>query len=107
MYEDLFNILICFYSRKTYNQISFKSDSFELSYLQELLDRQERELEQVLSKDYHSMDMDLKQKRYKKTKGCNDDISCGAKKAGFNLPIRVNNYSVRAMEGLLEINFPW
>ena len=37
---------------------------------------------------------------------CNDDISCGAKKAGFNLPIRVKNYNVRAMKGLLEINFP-
>ena len=37
---------------------------------------------------------------------CGDDIYCGAKKAGFNLPIRVKNYSVRAMEGLLEINFP-
>ena len=37
---------------------------------------------------------------------CNDDISCGAKKAGFNLPIRVKHYNVRAMKGLLEINFP-
>ena len=37
---------------------------------------------------------------------CDDDISCGAKKAGFNLPVMVKNYSVRAMEGLLEINFP-
>ena len=37
---------------------------------------------------------------------CDDDISCGAKKAGFNLPLNVKNYSVRAMNGLLEINFP-
>ena len=37
---------------------------------------------------------------------CGDDISCGAKKAGFNLPIAVRNYSVRAMAGILEINFP-
>ena len=37
---------------------------------------------------------------------CGDDIYCGAKKAGFNLPVRVKNYSVRAMEGLLEIRFP-
>lgn len=37
---------------------------------------------------------------------CEDDISCGAKKAGFNLPIRVKDYYVRAMDGLLEINFP-
>ena len=37
---------------------------------------------------------------------CGDDIYCGAKKAGFNLPVRVENYSVRAMKNLLEINFP-
>ena len=37
---------------------------------------------------------------------CGDDIYCGAKKAGFNLPLRVKDYSVRAMDGLLEINFP-
>ena len=37
---------------------------------------------------------------------CGDDIYCGAKKAGFNLAVRVKNYSVRAMEGLLEIRFP-
>ena len=37
---------------------------------------------------------------------CGDDISCGAKKAGFNLPLRVNNYSVRAMEDMIEIKFP-
>ena len=37
---------------------------------------------------------------------CNDDISCSAKKAGFNLPLRVENYSTRAMKGMLEITFP-
>ncbi len=37
---------------------------------------------------------------------CNDDISCGAKKAGFNFPIRVKNYTVRAMKDMIEINFP-
>lgn len=37
---------------------------------------------------------------------CGENIYCGAKKAGFNLPVRVENYSVRAMENLLEINFP-
>ena len=37
---------------------------------------------------------------------CGNDISCGAKKAGFNLPIKVDNYSVRAMDGMLEITFP-
>lgn len=37
---------------------------------------------------------------------CDDDISCAAKKAGFNLPIGVNIYSARAMDGMLELNFP-
>ena len=37
---------------------------------------------------------------------CGDDISCGAKKAGFNFPLRIENYSVRAMNGMLEISFP-
>ena len=37
---------------------------------------------------------------------CGDDISCGAKKAGFNFPLRVKNYSVRAMEDMIEITFP-
>ena len=38
---------------------------------------------------------------------CKDDISCGAKKAGFNLPLRVENYKVRAMKGMIEISFPY
>lgn len=37
---------------------------------------------------------------------CSDDISCGARKAGFNLPLNVKNYSVRAMKDVLEIDFP-
>jgi hypothetical protein len=37
---------------------------------------------------------------------CNDDIYCASKKAGFNFPINVKNYSVRAMEGMIEITFP-
>ena len=37
---------------------------------------------------------------------CGDDISCGAKKAGFNFPLRVKNYSVRAMKDMMEITFP-
>lgn len=37
---------------------------------------------------------------------CGDDISCGAKKAGFNFPLRVQNYSVRAMDDMIEIKFP-
>ena len=37
---------------------------------------------------------------------CKDDISCAAQKAGFNFPLRVNNYSVRAMNDMIEIRFP-
>ena len=37
---------------------------------------------------------------------CGDDISCGAKQAGFNFPLRIENYSVRAMNGMMEISFP-
>ena len=37
---------------------------------------------------------------------CNDDISCGAKIAGFNFPLRINNYSIRAMNDMMEITFP-
>ena len=38
---------------------------------------------------------------------CNDDISCAAVKAGFNFPLRVKNYSVRAMNDMIEIKFPF
>jgi len=37
---------------------------------------------------------------------CEDDISCGAEKAGFNFPLKVENYTVRAMKGMLELRFP-
>lgn len=37
---------------------------------------------------------------------CGDDIYCGAQKAGFNLPLRLKKYSVRAMKDVLEITFP-
>ena len=37
---------------------------------------------------------------------CGDDISCGAQKAGFNFPLRVKNYSVRAMDDMIQIKFP-
>lgn len=37
---------------------------------------------------------------------CGDNISCGADKAGFNFPLRVEKYSVRAMEDMIEITFP-
>ena len=36
---------------------------------------------------------------------CEDDISCGAAKAGFNFPLKVENYTVRAMKGMLELRF--
>ena len=37
---------------------------------------------------------------------CGNDISCGALKAGFNFPLNVENYTVRAMKGMLELRFP-
>jgi hypothetical protein len=36
---------------------------------------------------------------------CGNDLGCGAKKAGFNFPIKAENYTVRAMEGMLELRF--
>jgi len=37
---------------------------------------------------------------------CGKDIGCGAQKAGFNFPLKVKNYTVRAMKGMLELRFP-
>ena len=37
---------------------------------------------------------------------CDDDIYCAAQKAGFNFPLRVQNYTVRAMNDMIEIIFP-
>lgn len=37
---------------------------------------------------------------------CGEDIGCGAQKAGFTFPLAVKNYTVRAMEGMLELRFP-
>ena len=37
---------------------------------------------------------------------CNDDIYCASQKAGFNFPLRVKNYTVRAMKDMIEIKFP-
>lgn len=37
---------------------------------------------------------------------CGNDISCGAAKAGFNFPLQVENYTVRAMNDMMEITFP-
>ena len=37
---------------------------------------------------------------------CGEDIGCGAAKAGFDFPLRVKNYTVRAMPDMMEIRFP-
>ena len=37
---------------------------------------------------------------------CGNDISCGALKAGFNFLLNVENYTIRAMEGMFEFRFP-
>ena len=37
---------------------------------------------------------------------CGDDIYCAANIAGFNFPLRVKNYSARAMADMIEIRFP-
>jgi len=37
---------------------------------------------------------------------CQDNLSCASEKAGFNFPLRVKNYSVRAMDNMIEIAFP-
>ena len=37
---------------------------------------------------------------------CGNDITCGAEKAGFDFPLKVENYTVRAMNGMLELRFP-
>lgn len=36
---------------------------------------------------------------------CGDDIYCAANIAGFNFPLRIKNYSVRAMKDMIEITF--
>ena len=36
---------------------------------------------------------------------CGDDIYCASQKAGFNFPLRVQNYNVRAMKDMVEITF--
>lgn len=37
---------------------------------------------------------------------CESDMQCGEEKAGFILPLRVENYTIRAMDGLFEMRFP-
>ena len=36
---------------------------------------------------------------------CGKDMVCGAKKAGFDFPLNVENRTVRAMDGMFEIRF--
>ena len=37
---------------------------------------------------------------------CGKDISCGEAKAGFDFPLQVENYTVRAMDDMIELRFP-
>jgi len=37
---------------------------------------------------------------------CGEDLTCGAKTAGFSFPLRVKNRTVRAMKDMMEIRFP-
>lgn len=37
---------------------------------------------------------------------CNDDYNCASKIAGFNFPLSLSNYTVRAMKGMIEITYP-
>ena len=36
---------------------------------------------------------------------CGKDMSCGAAKAGFDFPLKIENYTVRAMDDMFEIRF--
>ena len=36
---------------------------------------------------------------------CGEDINCGAEIAGFNFPLKVENYTVRAMKDMFEFRF--
>ena len=36
---------------------------------------------------------------------CGKNLECGAQKAGFEFPLRVENYTVRAMKDMIEIRF--
>ncbi len=37
---------------------------------------------------------------------CNNDFKCGEEVAGFNFPLKLSNYSIRAMKGMFEITYP-
>lgn len=36
---------------------------------------------------------------------CNDSYSCAVKIAGFNMPLHLSNYTVRAMKGMVEVTY--
>lgn len=37
---------------------------------------------------------------------CSTDFKCGTKNAGFNFPLSLSNYKIRAMKGMFEISYP-
>lgn len=37
---------------------------------------------------------------------CNTDFKCGSDIAGFNFPLSLSNYTIRAMKGMFEITYP-
>ena len=37
---------------------------------------------------------------------CNTDFKCGTKNAGFNFPLSLSNYKIRATKGMFEISYP-
>lgn len=37
---------------------------------------------------------------------CNDDLVLASKIAGFTFPLALSNYTVRAMDGMIEITYP-
>ncbi|MCI1273982.1 MAG: hypothetical protein LKG27_06090 [Clostridiaceae bacterium] len=39
-------------------------------------------------------------------KDCNDDLKCAAKVAGFEFPMTLSNYTVRAMKDMIQITYP-
>ena len=37
---------------------------------------------------------------------CKDSYACAEKIAGFNMPLNLSNYTVRAMKGMVEVTYP-
>ena len=37
---------------------------------------------------------------------CQENYSCAEKIAGFNMPLKLSNYSVRAMKDMIEVTYP-